>query len=253
MRGDGKDRPAYQERSRRDREIEIHRARVSPGSLPDMYTGTSRASRVFILKCERKITPSRHTGHRQFSAHLISADAESLATILILLRGTLEASDFVARRSDTPVEADLWDRTTARATSSLLPTKSACTSRVVVHLPGERREAAPLGTSVNHAPVSLEARLRVVNLATLAAPRRPFVDPVTLRRRFEREMVPEPMTLLEADRRYRQSLLVATDSRFVGRALAEQRSTVVDSEVVVGELDSDLCARVPSLQKLRQS
>jgi hypothetical protein len=40
----------------------------------------------------------RHTGHRQLSAHLISADAESFATILILLRGALEASDYLKAR-----------------------------------------------------------------------------------------------------------------------------------------------------------
>ena len=43
------------------------------------------------------MAPWRHTGHRQLSAHLISADAESFATILILLCGALDASDFLAR------------------------------------------------------------------------------------------------------------------------------------------------------------
>jgi hypothetical protein len=40
------------------------------------------------------MAPWRHTGHRQLSAHLISADAESFATILILLRGSRDASDY---------------------------------------------------------------------------------------------------------------------------------------------------------------
>src|SRR3984957_5726167 len=78
--------------------------RVSPGSF--QKTTWHRGHSRFILKCVRKISPLRHTGHRQLSAHLISADAESFATILILLRGALEASDFLARGSDAPVEAD---------------------------------------------------------------------------------------------------------------------------------------------------
>src|SRR5208337_4305502 len=64
--------------------------RVSPGSFQN--TTWHRGHSRFILKCERKIAPSRHTGHRQLSAHLMSADAESLATVLILLRGAREAS-----------------------------------------------------------------------------------------------------------------------------------------------------------------
>src|SRR5277367_5681994 len=61
------------------------------------------------------------------------------------------------------------------------------------------------------------------------------------------------MTLLESDHGYRQSLVVETDSRLERRDLAEERATVVDSEIVVRELESDLRARVPSLEKLRQS
>src|SRR5260370_3741328 len=68
---------------------------VSPGSF--QKTTWHRGHSRFILKCERKIAPSRHTGHRQFSAHLINADAESFATILILLCGALEASDYLPR------------------------------------------------------------------------------------------------------------------------------------------------------------
>src|SRR5260370_36191923 len=66
---------------------------VSPGSFQN--TTWHRGHARFILKCDWKIAPLRHTGHRQLSAHLISADAESFATILILLRGALEASDYL--------------------------------------------------------------------------------------------------------------------------------------------------------------
>src|ERR1700683_5829003 len=72
---------------------------VSPGSFQN--TTWHRGHSRFILKCERKMAPWRHTGHRQLSAHWISADAESFATILILLRGSRDASDFFSRRSDT--------------------------------------------------------------------------------------------------------------------------------------------------------
>src|SRR5579863_1317104 len=65
---------------------------VSPGSFQN--TTWHRGHSRFILKCEWKIAPLRHTGQRQFSAHLISADAESFATILILLRDAREASDY---------------------------------------------------------------------------------------------------------------------------------------------------------------
>src|ERR1700685_3281616 len=63
---------------------------VSPGSFQKItwQRGHSR----FILKCELKIAPWRHTGHRQLSAHLISADAESFATILVYPRGAVETS-----------------------------------------------------------------------------------------------------------------------------------------------------------------
>src|SRR5271155_4252208 len=65
---------------------------VSPGSFQN--TTWHRGHSRFILKCERKMAPWRHTGHRQLSAHLISADAESFGTSLILLRGAREASDY---------------------------------------------------------------------------------------------------------------------------------------------------------------
>jgi hypothetical protein len=55
--------------------------KVSPGSFQN--TTPHRGHSRFILKCDRKIAPSRHTGHRQLSTHLISADGESFTTILI--------------------------------------------------------------------------------------------------------------------------------------------------------------------------
>src|SRR5580704_5030962 len=146
--------------------------RVSPGSFQKMtwHRGHSR----FILKCDRKIAPSRHTGHRQFSAHLISADAESFATILILLRGALEASDFLARRSDAPVEADF--RTVHLHAQQIPdPRRSLRVLRVVVVESGEGREPTPVAVRVNYAPMSLEARLRVVDFSAFAAARRPLV------------------------------------------------------------------------------
>src|SRR5271170_6181066 len=81
---------------------------VSPGSFQN--TTWHREHSRFILKCERKMAPLRHTGHRQLSAHLISADAESFATILILLRGAREASDYLSRRSDTSSFSGRWRR-----------------------------------------------------------------------------------------------------------------------------------------------
>src|SRR5271156_1979259 len=171
---------------------------VSPGSFQKItwHRGHSR----FILKCDRKIAPSRHTGHRQLSAHLIRADAESFATTVILLRGKLEASDFLARRSDAPVKPDL--RTEQLHAQQIADSGGSLgVLRVVVVDSGERRESAPLGARVNDAPVSLEARLRVVNSTTFASAGVPLVSPVALRGRLEREALPEVMTLLESDHR----------------------------------------------------
>src|SRR5271166_1379260 len=79
---------------------------VSPGSFQN--TTWHRGHSRFILKCERKMAPWRHTGHRQLSAHLISADAESFATILILHRGSCDASDYFSRRSDSSSFSGRW-------------------------------------------------------------------------------------------------------------------------------------------------
>src|SRR5271156_3144227 len=61
----------------------------------------------------------------------------------------------------------------------------------------------------------------------------------------------EPAPLLDSDNRNRQALVVEADSSFVRRDLAEVGFAVVDSKIVVGELEPYPRARVPSLQKPR--